>query len=63
MRDHAALIFSGKVINFFGDTLSRGAGCNQKVIKSNQNALNNKTPEPLDFTSNSGILLSGEGGI
>ena len=61
--DRTALLFSGKVINFFEGTLSRGVGCNQKVIKSNQNALNNKTPEPLVKSSNSGIPSSGEGGI
>ena len=52
-----------KVINFFQTTLRRGAKCNQKVTKSNQIALNNKTPESLDFTSNSGISTHGEGGI
>ena len=52
-----------KVINFFQTTLRRGAKCNQKVTKSNQITLNNKTPESLDYTSNSGISRSGEGGI
>ena len=44
-------------------TLSRGVRCNQKVIKSNQNTLNNKTPESPVKSSNSGISPSGEGGI
>ena len=63
MITHTALTFYRKVINFFGDTLSRGVRCNQKVIKSNQNTLNNKTPESPVKSSNSGISLSGEGGI
>ena len=63
MITHTALTFYRKVINFFGDTLSRGVRCNQKVIKSNQNTLNNKTPESPVKSSNSGISRSGEGGI
>jgi len=52
-----------KVINLFLTAIRRGAKCNQKVIKSNQNTLNNKTPESLVNSSNSGIPPSGEGGI
>jgi len=34
-----------------------------KYYVCNQNALNNKTPESLAKSSNSGISLSGEGGF
>ena len=63
MITHTALTFSRKVISFFGDTLRRGVRCNQKVIKSNQITLNNKTPESPVKSSNSGISTNGEGGI
>ena len=44
-------------------TLRRGVRCNQKVTKSNQIASDIKKPRTVVFTTNSGLHLSGEGGI